>query len=182
MTLEEEYNNQIVPEFLEKDRFSNRAEVPTVGKIVVNIGFGKKKDDLSDEQLEKFRSDLEQITGQRPNDRRARKSEAGWNLRKGDLVGMAVTLRGKKKWGFLEKLIKVALPRVRNFRGISTESFDGHGNLSIGLVEYTCFPEVTSEEGGVISGLEMTVVTSADNDEDGYLLLEKLGIPFAREE
>jgi len=179
MSLKQRFENEIVPELMKELGILNPLAVPRPKKVVVNIGLGGGKNDeklLSEAQLE-----LAEITGQKPNVRRARKSEAGWGMRTGDPIGLAVTLRGERMWAFLERLIRVTLPRVRDFRGIGKDSLDGRGNLSIGFEEHTVFPEIDPNEVGRLKGLEVSVVTSAESDEDGYKLLRALGMPFREE-
>jgi len=179
MRLEERFEKEIVPQLMEELGVSNPLAVPRPQKIVINMGLGEAKNDAA--LLSEAESELASICGQRPNVRRARKSEAGWSIRKGDPIGLAVTLRGVRMWDFLEKLVRVALPRVRDFRGIERDSLDGKGNISIGLEEHLVFPEIDPNEVSRAKGLEVSIVTSARDDEEGFKLLKALGMPFKEE-
>lgn len=176
MNLKERFEKEIVPELMREFGVSNPLAVPRLEKVVVNMGLGEAKS--NEKLLSEAESELAKIAGQKPNVRRARKSEAGWGMRKGDPVGLAATLRGERMWAFLERLIRVALPRVRDFRGIGKDSLDGRGNLSIGIEEHTVFPEIDPNEVNTLKGLEVSIVTSAESDEEGYALLKALGMPF----
>jgi len=176
MSLNERFKKEIVPELARTLVISNLLAVPRPTRVVVNMGLGRAKDTKG--LLAEAQADLARITGQQPNVRRARRDEAGWSLRQGDPIGLAVTLRGEKMWDFLEKLVRVVLPRVRDFHGLEKSSFDGCGNYSIGFEEHTCFPEIDPNEVGVLRGLEVTIVTNAREDEGGYQLLKALGVPF----
>ena len=150
-----------------------------LGKIVVSIGTGKFKDDSK--YLESAAEDLQVITGQKPAVRPAKKAIAGFKLRAGDPVGLMVTLRGKRMRDFFEKLVSIVLPRLRDFHGVSLKSFDGRGNYSLGIEEHTVFPEIDPNKVGKTKGLEVTIVTTAENDEEGLELLKELGMPFEKE-
>ena len=156
----------------------NKKQEKPLEKIVVNMGVGKFKDDSK--YLESAANDLAVITGQKPAVRRAKKAVSGFKLRAGDPIGLTVTLRGKRMWDFFEKLVKIVLPRLRDFRGVSRKSFDGSGNYSLGIEEHTVFPEVDPSKVDKVKSLEITIVTAAKNDEEGFELLKKLGMPFEK--
>jgi large subunit ribosomal protein L5 len=147
-------------------------------KIVVNMGVGKHKEDPK--YLESAAEDLAVITGQRPATRTAKKAVAGFKLKPDEPVGLMVTLRGKRMRDFFEKLVNIVLPRLRDFRGVSRDSFDGSGNYSLGIEEHTVFPEIDPNKVNKIKGLEVTIVTTAETNEEGMKLLEELGIPFEK--
>lgn len=149
---------------------------PRVTHIVVNVGVGKHRDDKA--YLEAVRKDLKAITGQAPHERRAKRAVSGFNVRRGNLVGYRVTLRGQRGEDFIRRLVHVTLPRVRDFRGVASKSFDGHGNLSIGLSEQLAFPEIHPEKTDVVFGVQVTLVTSAQDDKAGADLLRSLGFPL----
>ena len=153
-------------------------QVPGIEKIVVNIGMGEAMDDPK--TLDAALGDITQITGQRPVVTKAKKSIANFKLREGRAIGVKVTLRGEKMWAFLDRLLNVVLPRVRDFRGVSPNAFDGRGNYSIGLREQLIFPEIDYDSIDKIRGMELTIVTSAINDEHAALLLQMLGMPFRK--
>ncbi len=185
--LKEKYESEARPALKEEFGYRNDLAVPRLDKIVINVGFGKQAEKTKGgDQLEKIQSaierDLAMITGQKPALRRARKSVAGFHLRQGDPVGYAVTLRGHYMHDFLDKVIKLVLPRTRDFRGIDLKSMDGHGNLTLGFPEQTVFPEISSEEERMSFGLEAVIVTTAETDQEGARLLTLLGIPFRSEE
>lgn len=179
MNLKERFEKEITPHLVKELGVTSRLAVPKPVKIVINMGLGEAKSD--EKLLSEAEKVLAKIAGQKPNVRKARKSEAGWAIRKGDSIGLAVTLRGERLWAFLERLIRVGLPRVRDFRGISRNSLDGHGNLSIGIEEHAVFPEIDPNEGERLKGFEVSIVTSANDDEQGYKLFKRLGIPFTEE-
>lgn len=160
----------------EELEIENTLAVPKIEKIVVNVGAGEAA--LNSSVLEKIISDLSTITSQKPVVTKAKKSISAFKIRRGVAIGVKVTLRGKRMWDFLEKLIKIVLPRIRNFRGISKKSFDGHGNLNLGLSEQTLFSEIDYDKIDKIRGLEVTIVTNTDDDEAAQRLLESLGMPF----
>jgi large subunit ribosomal protein L5 len=174
--LKEKFIKEVVPAMKKKFGYKNDLAVPRIKKVVVNVGIGK----ISREKkiIEEVTRDLTMITGQKPALQSARKSVAGFKLRKGMIIGLKVTLRGKRMWDFIQRLIGVALPRIRDFRGIDKKSFDGQGNLTIGIKEHIVFPEMIGEEIEHIFGLEISVVTSAENDEEGYELLKLIGFPL----
>ena len=176
--LEKEYNERIVPEIAKRLGLKNRLQVPRVEKIVLNAGVG---DAIQDPKfLDSMVKELALITGQRPVIRRARKSISNFRLRAGMPVGCSVTLRGSRMYHFLERLIQVAVPRIRDFRGINPKSFDGRGNFSFGIREQIIFPEVNYDEVEKIRGFDVTIVTTAKKDDEAYLLLDLLGLPFRR--
>lgn len=179
-SLKERYNQEIAPALAKELAVKNPMEVPLPKKIVVNMGLGAAKKDAN--IMTEAEKELTQITGQKANVRRSRRSEAGWGLRRGEAIGLAVTLRGVRMWGFLEKFVTVALPRVRDFRGVSLKSFDGHGNLTVGVEEHTIFPEINPNVVSTPKGLEVVIVTSAGDDARGYQLLKALGMPFSKTE
>jgi large subunit ribosomal protein L5 len=154
-------------------------QVPRVEKIVVNIGVGEALDNAK--ALDAAVADLTTVTGQKPIITKARKSIANFKLREGRAIGVKVTLRGERMWAFLDRLVNIALPRVRDFRGVSPNSFDGRGNYTLGLREQLVFPEIEYDKIDKLRGLEITIVTSARTDEEGRQLLDMLGMPFRKE-
>lgn len=177
--LKERYQEEIAPALLKALGIQNVMEVPHVEKVVVNIGVGEALDNAK--TLDAAVADLTKITGQKPIVTKARKSIANFKLREGRAIGVKVTLRGERMWAFLDRLINVALPRVRDFRGISPNSFDGRGNYTVGLREQLVFPEIEYDKIDKLRGLEITIVTSAKTDEAGRQLLVMLGMPFRKE-
>lgn len=170
------YKEEVVPALEEKFGYQNVMQVPKVTKIVVNMGVG---DTLGDSKaLEAAAEDLAVITGQRPIVTRAKRSIAAFNIRQGMPVGLKVTLRGERMYAFLEKLINSALPRIRDFRGLSPRGFDGRGNYSLGLREQLIFPEVDYDAIDKVRGMDVCIVTTAETDEEGLELLRGLGMPF----
>ena len=178
MILKERYE-EIVPALQKSLNIDNIMDVPRIQKVVVNIGVGEALE--SAKALEGAVSDLTQITGQKPIITRARKSIANFKLREGSPIGTKVTLRGRRMWPFLDRLVNVALPRVRDFRGISPDSFDGRGNYTLGLREQLVFPEIDFDKIDKVRGLEISIVTTAKTDEEGRELLRMLGMPFRKE-
>ena len=174
--LKELYREHIVQTLLKDLGYANVMQVPRLEKIVVNVGMGEALQNAR--ALDAAVEDITTITGQRPIVTRARKSIATFKLREGNPVGVKVTLRGNRMWDFLDRLCNVALPRQRDFRGISPDSFDGRGNYSLGLREQLVFPEIDYDKIDKIRGMEITIVTSAQTDEEGYQLLRHLGMPF----
>ena len=177
--LKERYQNEIVPALIKSLNLNNVMEVPKVTKVVVNIGLGEAMDNAK--ALDAAVGDLTQITGQKPVVTKARKSIAAFKLREGRSIGAKVTLRGERMWSFLDRLMNVALPRVRDFRGISPNAFDGRGNYTLGLREQLVFPEIEYDKIDKVRGLEITIVTTAKNDDHGRQLLQMLGMPFTKE-
>ncbi len=177
--LKERYTNDIAPALYKSLSLSNPMEVPRVQKVVVNIGMGEALENAK--SLDAAVSDLTQITGQKPVITKARKSIANFKLREGRAIGVKVTLRGGRMWAFLDRLMNIALPRVRDFRGISPNAFDGRGNYTLGLREQLVFPEIEYDKIDKLRGLEITIVTTARNDHEGRQLLHMLGMPFMKE-
>jgi large subunit ribosomal protein L5 len=174
--LKDQYREEIAPALKERFGIENPMRVPRLEKIVVNMGVGEASQ--NSRALDGAMEDLAKITGQKPQMRRARKSIAGFKIREGMPVGARVTLRGERMWEFLDRLISVALPRVRDFRGISPNSFDGRGNFALGLKEQLIFPEVSYDSIDTTRGLDVAVVTTAETDEEARELLRLLGMPF----
>lgn len=172
------YNDVIVPAIMKEKGYKNINQVPKVEKIIVSRGLGDCKD--NSQSFNKAVDELAQITGQKPVVTTAKKSIANFKVREGMKVGAKVTLRGEHMYEFLDKLISIALPRLRDFQGISKKSFDGRGNYSMGLTEQLVFPEISYEKIEKIRGLNIVIVTSAKSDEDAKLVLEKLGMPFKK--
>lgn len=175
--LKELYREQLVPTLQKELGYQNVMQVPRLTKIVVNVGVGEALQNAK--ALDAAVQDITTITGQKPIVTRARKSIASFKLREGNPIGVKVTLRGDRMWDFLDRLCNLALPRQRDFRGISPDSFDGRGNYTLGLTEQLIFPEIDYDSIDKIRGLELTVVTTAQTDEEGYQLLRYLGMPFA---
>ena len=178
--LKERYRSDIVPALTEQFGYDNVMQVPRLLKVVVNKGIGDASQNkkVLDDAVEELRK----ITGQQPAVRNARKSISNFKLREGMPVGVAVTLRGDRMWEFVDRLITLALPAVRDFRGIPDRSFDGRGNYTLGIQEQIIFPEIDIDQTPQISGLDVTFVTSADTDEQAFALLKQLGMPFVRRE
>jgi large subunit ribosomal protein L5 len=174
--LKDQYREEIAPALKERFGIENPMRVPRLEKIVVNMGVGEAAQ--NSRALDGAMEDLAKITGQKPQMRRARKSIAGFKIREGMPVGARVTLRGERMWEFLDRLISVALPRVRDFRGISPNSFDGRGNFALGLREQLIFPEISYDSIDTTRGLDVAVVTTAETDEEARELLRLLGMPF----
>ena len=174
--MKQRYREEAVPQLVEAFRYGNRMQVPAIQKVVVNIGVGEALD--NPRALEGAIEDVRTITGQQPVVTRARKSIANFKLREGRSIGVKVTLRGERMWGFLDRFINIALPRVRDFRGVSPDSFDGRGNYTIGLREQLIFPEIHYDRIDKVRGMEITIVTTARTDEEGRRLLRLLGMPF----
>ncbi len=174
--LKEQYDNEVVPKLMEQFNYDSIMQVPRVQKICINQGIGGATQDkkLVDNAL----SELTLIAGQKAVPTKARKSVSNFKLREGMTIGARVTLRSTKMYEFLDRLIAVALPRVRDFRGINDKSFDGRGNFSLGIKEQIIFPEIDIDKVGKISGMDITIVTSAETDSEAYALLKELGIPF----
>lgn len=177
--LKERYKNEIAPVLFKELKLDNIMEVPRVNKVVVNIGVGEALDNAK--ALEAAVGDLVKITGQKPIITKARKSIANFKLREGRQIGVKVTLRGERMWSFLDRLMNIGLPRVRDFRGISPDAFDGRGNYTLGLREQLVFPEIEYDKIDKLRGMEVTIVTSAKTDEQARTLLAMLGMPFRKE-
>jgi large subunit ribosomal protein L5 len=171
------YHDEVVPALLKEFGYENPMQVPRLSKIVVNIGLGEALTNAK--ALDAAVGDLAQITGQKPIVTRARRSIAQFRLRTGNPIGAKVTLRGQRMWDFLERLTRLALPRIRDFRGIPSKSFDGRGNYSLGLREQLAFPEIDYDKIDRLRGLEVSIVTTAQTDEESKRLLQLLGMPFA---
>jgi large subunit ribosomal protein L5 len=178
-TLKEQYINEVVPALKKSLDMSNIMEVPRIKKVVVNIGLGEALENAK--ALDAAVADLTQITGQKPVVTKARLSIANFKLREGRSIGAKVTLRGERMWSFLDRLMNIALPRVRDFRGVSPNAFDGRGNYTLGLREQLVFPEIDYDKIDKLRGLEISIVTTARDDEQGRQLLQMLGMPFRKE-
>jgi len=175
--MQELYKNEVAPALFKSLGFKNVMQVPRLEKIVVNIGLGEALD--NPKALDAATGDLMQITGQKPVQTKARKSIANFKLREGRLIGTRVTLRGPRMWAFFDRLVNIALPRVRDFRGISSNAFDGRGNYTLGLKDQLVFPEIEYDKIDKLRGMEITIVTSANNDDEARALLKLLGMPFS---
>ncbi|KAA9269557.1 50S ribosomal protein L5 [Corynebacterium amycolatum] len=176
--LKARYRDEIRGKMQEEFSYENVMQIPGVTKVVVNMGVGAAAQDKT--QINGAINDLTLITGQKPETRRARKSIANFKLREGDAIGARVTLRGDRMWEFLDRLLTVALPRIRDFRGLSDQQFDGHGNYTFGLSEQTMFYEIDVDKIDRPRGMDITVVTTATNNEEGRALLRELGFPFKK--
>jgi len=177
--LKERYQNEVVPALMKSLSLENIMEIPRISKVVVNIGLGEALD--NPKSLDAAVSDLNLITGQKPIVTKARKSIANFKLREGRAIGAKVTLRGERMWSFLDRLVNIALPSVRDFRGVSADSFDGRGNYTLGLREQLVFPEIEYDKIDKLRGLEISIVTTATSDDHGRELLRMLGMPFKKE-
>jgi len=177
--LKDSYRNEVVPALMKEFGYRNVMEVPRLEKIVVNVGVGEALQNAK--ALDHTVQDITTITGQQPIVTRAKKSIAGFKLREGMTVGVKVTLRGNRMYDFLDRLCNVALPRRRDFRGISPDSFDGRGNYTLGLREQLVWPEIDYDSIDKVRGMEISIVTTAKTDEEGWHLLQLLGMPFARQ-
>tara|TARA_B100000902_G_C27256545_1_gene888172 strand:+ start:113 stop:697 length:585 start_codon:yes stop_codon:yes gene_type:complete len=174
--LKSKYNEEIIPQMMSEFSFTNRLRVPRVTKVIVNVGLGEAL--ASKNVVEVVARDLQLITGQKPIERKAKKSIANFKLREGEVIGLSVTLRSYNMWFFLDKLFNVSLPRVRDFRGVSKKSFDGNGNYSLGLQEQVIFPEIDYNEIDKLRGMQINIVTTSNSDDETKKLLELLGMPF----
>ena len=172
------YRETIMPQLTKEFDYANVMQVPRVEKIVVNIGIGEAKD--NDKALDAAVGDVTTITGQKPQLVKAKKSVAAFKLRAGQTVGIKTTLRGRRMWYFLDKLLNVALPRIRDFRGVSPDGFDGRGNYSLGMREQVVFPEIDYDKIDKLRGLEVSIVTTARSDDEARSLLTRLGMPFRK--
>lgn len=173
--LQQRYRDEIVPTMMEEFNYENVMQVPRVSKLVVNIGMGEANDDPK--TMDHAVDTLRIITGQQPVVTRARKSVAGFKLREGRAIGVKVTLRGERMWSLLDRLLNIALPRIRDFRGVPSK-LDGRGNYTVGLREQLIFPEIDFDKIDKVRGMEISIVTTADTDEEGRRLLKLLGMPF----
>ncbi|MFA5420836.1 MAG: 50S ribosomal protein L5 [Patescibacteria group bacterium] len=180
MTLKEKYQKEIIPELKDKFKYSNNLLVPKVKKVVINVGFGKRVKDK--DYISNIEKTLIRISGQKPVFTKAKKSISSFKIREGMIIGIMVTLRGDRMYSFLDKLVNVTFPRVRDFRGISAKAIDKQGNLAIGFKENSAFPEVRVEDINNIHGLEVIVDSSANNKEEGFELYKLLGFPFKKDE
>ncbi|NMC45567.1 MAG: 50S ribosomal protein L5 [Chloroflexi bacterium] len=176
--LKEKYQNEVIPALMKEFSLANVLQVPKLEKIVLNIGLGEALD--NPKAMDAAVADIMSITGQRPVITKAKKSIANFKLREGRLIGAKVTLRGEKMWAFIDRLINIALPRLRDFRGVSRDSFDGRGNYTLGLQEQLIFPEIEYDKIDKVRGMELTIVTSAPNDEQSMAMLSMLGMPFRK--
>ena len=177
-SLKEQYTKEIIPELTKKYNYTTVMAVPKLEKIVVNMGVGDAT--LNSKLLDVGVSELEKITGAKPVITRAKKSIAGFKLREGQAIGCKVTLRGEAMYTFLEKLIKIVLPRVRDFRGISSKAFDGRGNYTLGIKQQTIFPEIVYDEVVKVRGMDIVFVTTAETNEEALDLLKGFGLPFKK--
>lgn len=176
--LREKYTNEVTKTLMERFQYSNINEVPKIEKVIINIGMGEAKD--NPKALEAAVSELEIIAGQKPVITRAKKSIANFKLREGMNIGTKVTLRGERMYEFLDKLMNIALPRVRDFRGVSATSFDGRGNYALGIKEQLIFPEIEYDKVDAIRGLDIVIVTTAKTDEEAKVFLQEMGMPFKK--
>ena len=176
--LEEKYRNEVVPSLMEKHNYKTIMLVPKIEKIVVNMGVGDAVANYK--YLEAAVSDLEKITGLKPIETKAKKSIASFKVREGHKIGCKVTLRGERMYEFLDKLVSICLPRVRDFRGVSPKSFDGRGNYTLGIKEQIIFPEINFDEVEKVRGMDIVIVTTAKTNEEAFDLLNELGVPFRK--
>jgi large subunit ribosomal protein L5 len=176
--LHKKYKEQVVPGLTKRFDYKNPMQVPKLVKISLNMGVGEGSRDLK--VLEALRDNLRLIAGQQPIVTRAKKSVANFKIRDGMPIGCAVTLRGERMWSLLERLVVIAIPRIRDFRGLPTKSFDGRGNYTFGLTEQLVFPEIRYDDIPKLHGMDVTIVTTAKNDEEGRELLTQLGMPFRK--
>ena len=177
--LKDRYNQEIKPQLMERFGYSTVMQAPKVVKVTLNMGVGEAKQDAK--MLDAAKSQLAAIAGQQPSVRRARKSVAAFKLREGMPVGLSVTLRGERAYEFIDRLTAVAIPRIRDFRGLSPRSFDGRGNYSMGVREQIIFPEIDYDNIDQVRGLDVTITTTAQTDAEAFALLDALGMPFARD-
>lgn len=176
--LKEKYNKEVVPSLIEKHGYKTPMLVPKIDKIVVNMGVGDAT--VNSKNLENALRELEKITGLKAVETTAKKSIATFKIREGHKIGCKVTLRGDRMYNFLDKLISISLPRVRDFRGLSPKSFDGRGNYTIGIKEQIIFPEINFDEVEKVRGMDIVIVTTAKTNEEAYDLLKELGVPFRK--
>ena len=176
--LQVKYENEVKKALLEKYKYSSTMEIPGLNKIVINIGVGDATQDSK--RLEEAVSELATITGQKPIITKAKKSIATFKVREGQEIGCKVTLRGLRMWDFFDKLVSIALPRVRDFRGVSRNAFDGRGNYTLGIKEQLIFPEIDYDKVAKVRGMDIVIVTTARKDEEAFTLLDLLGMPFQR--
>lgn len=176
--LKDFYKAEVAPALMNKFSYKSVMEIPTLDKIVINVGAGEAKDNAK--VIESITSDLSKITGQKPVTCKAKKSVANFKLREGMAIGVKVTLRGQKMWEFMDRLFNAALPRVRDFRGINANSFDGRGNYNMGIKEQLIFPEIDYDKIDKVRGMDICIVTTAKTDEEAREFLTLMGAPFAR--
>lgn len=177
--MQELYIKEIAPALLKSFGFKNVMQVPRLEKIVLNIGLGESMD--NPKALEAAVADLTLVTGQKPVQTKARKSIANFKLREGRVIGTKVTLRGPRMWAFFDRLVNIALPRVRDFRGVSPDAFDGRGNYTLGLKDQLIFPEIEYDKIDKLRGMEVTIVTTAKSDDHARLMLQLMGMPYKKE-
>jgi large subunit ribosomal protein L5 len=177
--MQERYQKEAVPALLKAFQYKNVMQVPRINKVVLNIGLGSEQENAK--ALEAAMADMTTITGQKPVMTKARTSIANFKLREGRIIGTKVTLRGDKMWAFLDRLLNAALPRVRDFRGVSPDAFDGRGNYTLGLRDQLIFPEIEYDKIDKLRGMEVTIVTTAKSDDHARLMLQALGMPFKKE-
>lgn len=175
----EKYKQQVVPQLIEKFRYKNKLSVPKIQKIVINMGVGRATENKK--LIEEATKHLSVIAGQKPLITKAKKAVSGFKLREGQAIGCKVTLRGKRMFEFLDRLISIVLPRIRDFRGLSVKSFDGRGNYTLGLTEQIVFPEISVESVEFVQGMDITVVITGNSNEQSCELLRLLGMPFRSE-
>jgi large subunit ribosomal protein L5 len=178
--MQERYQKEAVPALMKAFQYKNVMQVPRINKVVLNIGLGSEQENAK--SLEAAMADMTTITGQKPIMTKARTSIANFKLREGRIIGTKVTLRGDKMWAFLDRLLNAALPRVRDFRGVSPDAFDGRGNYTLGLKDQLIFPEIEYDKIDKLRGMEVTIVTTAKSDDHARLMLSALGMPFKKEE
>lgn len=176
--LKAKYNDEVIPEMMKEFKFSNKLMVPKILKTTINVGLGEAL--ASSNVIQIVTRDLQLITGQKPIERKAKKSIANFKLREEQVIGLSVTLRSNNMWFFLDRLLNIALPRVRDFRGVSEKAFDGNGNYSLGLQEQVIFPEIDYNEIDKLRGMQINIVTSKNSDEESKKLLELMGMPFIK--
>ncbi len=176
--LKERYRQELAPTLMQEFSYASPMQVPRVDKVVVNIGMGEAVQNAK--SLDAASEDLATITGQKAVITRAKRSIANFKIREGNSIGLMVTMRGDRMWEFLDRLLNAALPRIRDFRGVSTKAFDGRGNFSLGIREQLIFPEIEYDKVDRVRGMQVNIITTATNDEEGKRLLELLGMPFSR--
>jgi large subunit ribosomal protein L5 len=177
--LKERYKSEVAPELMKQFGYGNVMQVPRVAKVTLNIGLGEARDNAR--AVESATADLATISGQKPIVTRAKKAIANFKIRENMPIGVAVTMRGDRMYEFLDRLLNAALPRIRDFHGVPTKAFDGRGNFSLGVREQLIFPEIDYDKVDKIRGMQINIITTARNDEEGRRLLELIGMPFARE-
>lgn len=177
--LKERYKSEIAPELMREFKYGNVMQVPRVEKVTVNIGLGEARENAR--AVESATADIATISGQKPVVTRAKKAIANFKIRENMPIGVAVTLRGDRMYEFLDRLLNAALPRIRDFHGVPTKAFDGRGNFSLGVREQLIFPEIDYDKVDKIRGMQINIITSAKNDEEGRRLLEMMGMPFSKE-